>query len=93
MHYTNDGECIRADCEMVGDEVTVSISNTGCTLSPEDVEHVFDFFWRKSPSRSETGRHCGIGLSVAKKVAIVLGGALEVEVQGDLFVAHLTLPA
>ncbi|MCL2112277.1 MAG: HAMP domain-containing histidine kinase [Clostridiales bacterium] len=54
----------------------VSVSNTGPYIPPDDLEHIFDRFFRSDPSRSsETGGH-GIGLSIAKELARSIGGDL-----------------
>src|SRR5205085_12128472 len=40
----------------------LSISNSDSELSPEDVSHLFERFWRKESARSSSG-HSGLGLS------------------------------
>ena len=58
---------------------SVSVSNTGAFIPAENLEHIFDRFYRIDPSRnSETGGH-GIGLSIAKEIAGALGGDLKAE--------------
>ena len=55
----------------------ISVSNTGAFISREDIEHLFDRFFRTDMSRnSETGGH-GIGLSIAGAIAGTLGGAVK----------------
>jgi signal transduction histidine kinase len=54
----------------------VSVSNTGVYIPPEDISHIFERFYRADRSRnSDTGGH-GIGLSLAKEIALSLGGEL-----------------
>jgi len=54
----------------------ISVANTGAYIPPEDIARIFDRFFRTDPSRgSETGGH-GIGLSIAKEIALSLGGDL-----------------
>ena len=73
--------------------VTLTISNTGCQLNPADTEHVFDFFWRADTARTGTGVHCGIGLSVVRKVAKFLGVKVNADIQqGSVFTIILELP-
>jgi len=56
--------------------VCVAVSNTGDYIPPEDIARVFDRFFRADRSRnSETGGH-GIGLSIAKEMAKMIGGDL-----------------
>jgi two-component system heavy metal sensor histidine kinase CusS len=72
---------------------TLSFSNSGCELSDEDAKNVFDAFWRGDAARTNTDRHCGIGLAIVSKVAVLLGGKVEVDVrQKGVFTVHLSLP-
>lgn len=56
---------------------TLSIFNT-CEIDPDaDYTHLFDRFYRPDTSRtSSTGGH-GIGLSIAKRIAVLHGGMIE----------------
>ncbi len=93
VEYTNEGGRIWTDLEQCDEGLMLSISNTGCVLTEEDAEHVFDFFWRKSSSRTDTENHSGIGLSVARKIAQILGITIEIDIQDDIFCCRLTIPA
>ena len=54
----------------------IAVSNTGEYIPPEEINHVFDRFYRADRSRnSETGGH-GIGLSIAMEMVRALGGEL-----------------
>ncbi len=92
VEYTDDGGRIWTHFQQSADGLTLSVFNNGCELTPEDADHLFDFFWRKSSARTDAGRHCGIGLSVARKVAAILGVKIVIDVQGSVFAVHLTLP-
>ena len=56
---------------------TLSVYNT-CEVDPDaDYKHLFDRFYRPDSSRtSSTGGH-GIGLSIAKRIAVLHGGSIE----------------
>ena len=51
------------------------IANTTQGLTPQDVESLFDRFWRKDPARSG-GRHLGLGLNLASTFAKAMGWRL-----------------
>ena len=87
--YTPAGGRIRATAKRTEGQLVVSVCNTGCTLTDDEAEHVFDFFWRKSISRTDTGKHCGIGLSVAQKIAQILGVRIDITVNDDTFCLNL----
>jgi signal transduction histidine kinase len=60
-----------------GQSVRISISDNGIAISPADLPHIFDLFWRASPSRRESGM--GIGLSVVRSVIESHGWSIHVE--------------
>jgi two-component system, OmpR family, heavy metal sensor histidine kinase CusS len=91
--YTNGGGMVEATGEVRDGKVEVTLTNTGCTLSAEDVPHVFERFWRGDAARGGTGVHCGLGLSLAERAVAALGGTLAAEVTEGLFKIRLVLPA
>jgi signal transduction histidine kinase len=91
--YTNNGGLVEATGEVRDGKVEVTLTNTGCTLSAEDVPHVFERFWRGDAARGSTGVHCGLGLSLAERAVAALGGTLSAEVTEGLFKVRLVLPA
>jgi signal transduction histidine kinase len=94
VEYSNPSGLIRVKAEPSAESILLSISNTGCTLTPDAADHVFDAFWRQDPSRTNTGNHCGIGLAVVRKIADALGIAVEAQVQPDgVFTIRLAIPA
>ena len=89
VDYTPENGRIWTKLEQSKGIVSLLICNTGCELTNDDISHVFDFFWRKSVSRSETGMHCGIGLSVAQKIAQSLGIKININVENNQFILML----
>lgn len=73
--------------------VALGVRDYGLGMKPEDVERVFDRFWRADPSRTRTIGGTGLGLSIALGDARLHGGELAVwsaPGRGTNFV--LTLP-
>jgi signal transduction histidine kinase len=71
----------------------ITVSNTGCRLTAEQVAHVFDCFWRGDSSRVGTGAHCGLGLALVHRLVRALGGHATAELQpGGIFTVQLTFP-
>jgi two-component system sensor histidine kinase EvgS len=75
--------------------VRVTVQDEGEGLSPADREHCFEPFWRKSAPAGESPQPgSGLGLSISRQLARLLGGELIVDDTGALpsttFV--LTLP-
>ena len=71
--------------------VTLSIEDTGLGISPDDLSHIFERFYRGDPSRSQSG--AGLGLSLAQAIAKAHGGGIEVSSKpGEGSTFQITLP-
>jgi two-component system heavy metal sensor histidine kinase CusS len=93
VRYADQGGriTIRAQCDSGG--VVIRIANTGSRVSNRDASRVFERFWRGDPARSEIGIHCGLGLSVCRKMIGVLEGTIRATSQvGGEFAVEITLP-
>ncbi len=91
--YTNDGGRIWAAARRADNGMEVTISNTGCSLTDEQISQVFDCFWRGDSSRKDIGVHCGLGLALVQRLAGALGGSVAAERQtGGVFAVRLILP-
>lgn len=62
--------------------IRVSVSDTGPGISPQDLPHVFDRFWRADKSRSREQGGSGLGLAIAKQLAQAHGGQIGAESTG-----------
>jgi two-component system sensor histidine kinase MtrB len=60
------------------DAVALSVRDFGMGMRADDVERVFDRFWRADPSRVRTIGGTGLGLSIALGDARLHGGTLSV---------------
>jgi two-component system OmpR family sensor kinase len=60
-----------------GKTVDVIVADTGPGIPPDDLEHIFDRFYRASTSRRIPGM--GLGLSIARHIVEQHGGAIAVE--------------
>ena len=57
--------------------VTFAVVDHGIGMSPEQVQRVFDRFWRADPSRTRTTGGSGLGLAIATEDTRLHGGRLE----------------
>lgn len=55
---------------------TLSVSDEGVGINPEDLPHIFDRFYRSSEARTLPGS--GLGLSIVKRAADRHGGSVDV---------------
>lgn len=86
VSYVDDGGTIRVELA----PGTITVSNTGCALAPEDAQRVFERFWRGDVARS-AGMHAGLGLALCKKLVRLLGGTITATVAERNFVVVVTL--
>ncbi|MFC2079766.1 sensor histidine kinase [Candidatus Bipolaricaulota bacterium] len=78
IRYTPVAGRILVRAERVGENIQVSICDSGPGLSEMDLTHVFDRFYRADESRSsETG--AGLGLSISKALIEAHGGRIWAE--------------
>ncbi len=69
------------------------VSNPAPDLSPQDLDRMFEAFWRKDESRSDSENHCGLGLSLVAGACGVLGCAIRARLDGGNLHMRLDIPA
>ncbi|EXF26000.1 hypothetical protein BG28_06470 [Nesterenkonia sp. AN1] len=73
--------------------IGIAVRDHGIGMSPSEVAHVFDRFWRADPARARTTGGSGLGLSIATEDTRLHQGALDAwgqKGQGSCF--RLVLP-
>jgi two-component system, OmpR family, phosphate regulon sensor histidine kinase PhoR len=76
------------------DDVVIEVADTGPGIPPEELDRVFDRFYRGSGQLEREG--FGLGLSIAKRMVDVMGGQIGVDSrlgEGTTFWVRLPLPA
>ncbi len=69
-----------------------SITNTGTGISPEDIPHIFDRFYKADRSRSLDKTGAGLGLYIVKNIINLHGGDIAVRSDGGETEFSFTLP-
>ena len=85
--YVNDGGSIRIVGHRADGQIELSVSNTGSTVSSEEVAKVFEPFWRADASRTSGGRHCGLGLTLTRGYTELMGGSAHATSADGVFTA------
>lgn len=72
------GEIVVSTCAH-GDEVHISVHDTGIGIAPEDQEKIFDRFFRADDPLVQETPGTGLGLSIVKSLVEIQGGQIWVE--------------
>ena len=94
INYTYLAGTIEITTRSLGSHVYVSIKDTGVGISPDNLEKVFDRFWRADESRSYNCGGSGLGLAIAQAIARKHGGLITVKSElgfGSCFTTRLLL--
>jgi signal transduction histidine kinase len=92
IKFTDKGE-VRVGCSVDNGVLEVRIADTGVGISAENIEDVFEAFWQAEQTATRKTGGTGLGLSVTRKLARLLGGDVTVASRmgaGTTFL--LTLP-
>lgn len=73
----------------------ISVSDTGCGMSPEFQQSIFDSFTQERNSNSDSQKGTGLGMAISFMLVQQMGGRLSVESElgkGSCFTVDVTLP-
>lgn len=71
----------------------IGVIDTGIGISPEDLPHVFERFWRADRSRSRHSGGTGIGLAITRRLVELQGGKITVSSHlGEGSIFRFSLP-
>lgn len=90
VKFTESGGRISVSLKSEGGCAVVKVSDTGCGISKQTGEHIFDKFYQGDTSHAQEGN--GLGLALVKKVIDILGGEISVESregEGSTFIVKL----
>jgi two-component system OmpR family sensor kinase len=78
VHHTTIDDTIAMGLALDGDEARLWVRDTGCGISPDEHERIFERFGRGRDARLRY-RGSGLGLAIVKAIADAHGGRLEIE--------------
>jgi two-component system, OmpR family, phosphate regulon sensor histidine kinase PhoR len=79
INYTPDGGIISVTSARAGGDVALTVADTGIGMPPEDLERVFERFYRTDESRSRESGGSGLGLAIVRDLLSAMGASISVE--------------
>ena len=95
VKYSPDGGTVRVSTETDGEAARVAVSDEGVGIPDAEQQLVFEKFYRVDPQMTRGVGGTGLGLYIARELAHLMGGRLEVESgpnAGSTFVLTLRRP-
>ncbi len=79
VKYNREGGSVILEVQELGDQVRLSVTDTGIGILPQDQERIFERFYRVDKSRSREVGGTGLGLSIVKHAAKLHHAEIQVE--------------
>jgi len=92
VNYTPPGGRVLLQASADGEEVRISVSDTGQGIPPEHLPRIFERFYRVDKARSRRQGGAGLGLSLVRSIVEAHGGRVSVESalgKGSTFAVYL----
>ncbi|MCR5824958.1 MAG: HAMP domain-containing histidine kinase [Oscillospiraceae bacterium] len=77
LRYGREQGTVVVSLQQTAQTVTLCVSDDGPGISPEDLPHIWETFYRADKSRSSRG--LGLGLPLVRQIAAYHGGTVSVE--------------
>ena len=81
IKYTPAGGRVALGVRLENLEASIEITDTGIGISEKDLPHVFERFYRADQARSRETHGSGLGLSIAKWIAEIHHGSIDLQSQ------------
>lgn len=83
ISFSPKGGLVEIAAARVGDAVRIRVDDEGPGVPPEAREKIFNRFHSDRPENDDFGRHCGLGLAIARAIVEGHDGEIDVEDRDD----------
>ncbi len=77
VKFTEEGGCINVHAEQNSGITTVTIRNSGAGIPADEIERIFERFYKVDKSRGLDTKSTGLGLYIVKSIVEMHGGTIE----------------
>ncbi|MES9682680.1 ATP-binding protein [Gottfriedia acidiceleris] len=92
VKYSKEHTIIHITTAQVANKIEIKVKDNGIGIKEEDINHIFDRFYRADKARSRANGGNGLGLSIAKDLIENYGGNLQITSEnGEGTTAFITL--
>ena len=92
IRYTPAGGAVTVRAERRPGDLLISVVNSGELIPADDLDHVFERFYRVEKSRDPARGGAGIGLAIVKQLVEAAGGTVGAESRGGRTRFWFSLP-
>jgi PAS domain S-box-containing protein len=82
MKFTDRGGSITISCRQHDKTVVFEVRDSGIGLAPDELERIFSSFYQVDGSTTRQRGGTGLGLTISRRLAELMGGKLELESDG-----------
>ena len=84
IKYSDPGDRVDVEIEEDDSTLTVRIRDTGVGIPEEDLDQLFERFYRVDKDRSRATGGSGLGLAISRQIVEMHGGSISVESEVDV---------
>lgn len=79
IRHSDSGREVALTLKKGKNHAVLSVLNDGDAISPEDRKQLFERFYRTDSARTGDGQHYGLGLAIARAIALTHKGTIDVQ--------------
>jgi signal transduction histidine kinase len=79
IKYAGDGSTVTIRAERAGDQAVIKVTDNGVGIPQEELQRVFDRFFRVDKGRARRHGGTGLGLAIVRELVLSMGGTVTVE--------------
>jgi two-component system sensor histidine kinase SenX3 len=94
VKYSGDARTLKVGVKREGDDIAVAVADKGIGIAPEDLDRIFDRFYRAGDVHTRGVSGAGLGLSLVDQIVQAHGGRIRVDSalgQGSTFTLLLPI--